>query len=364
MANEEHIKLLEQGVEVWNRWRAENPDIRPDLRRAGLREANLWGSDLSRVDLSRADLSGAILGGADFSGADLRAASLGEAYLSAADLNEAILRGADLHKVDLSIVDLTGADLSWSILREADLSGANLRGTILRKVELNEANFSNTQVAFTVFSDVNLSVAIGLDTAAHEGPSYIDIRTIYRSKGKIPEAFLRGAGLPDNFISYMASLAGEAIQYHTCFISYSHKDEVFARCLHNDLQRSGVRCWFAPEDIRGGDKLYDQIDQAIRLHDKLLLVLSEHSIQSEWVMTEIRRARMAEIRDERRKLFPVRLVDWRRIKDWECFDADTGKDLAVEVREYFIPDFSNWEDRDAYQQAFDRLLRDLKAEEG
>ena len=51
------------------------------------------------------------------------------------------------------------------------------------------------------------------------------------------------------------------------------------------------------------------------------------------------------------------------MKDWECFDADLGKDLAVEVREYFVPDFSKWRDHDSYQQAFDRLLRDLKASE-
>jgi hypothetical protein len=46
---------------------------------------------------------------------------------------------------------------------------------------------------------------------------------------------------------------------------------------------------------------------------------------------------------------------------WEGFDADTGKDSAREIREYLIPDFSNWKNYDAYQVAFQRLLRDLKA---
>jgi hypothetical protein len=50
------------------------------------------------------------------------------------------------------------------------------------------------------------------------------------------------------------------------------------------------------------------------------------------------------------------------LRHWECFDADTGKDSAIEIREYFIPDFSRWKDGDCYQQAFERLLRDLKAE--
>jgi hypothetical protein len=116
-----------------------------------------------------------------------------------------------------------------------------------------------------------------------------------------------------------------------------------------------------PDDVKGGQKLHEQIDAAIRYYDKLLLVLSESSLRSEWVMTEIRKARKAEVREKRRKLFPLRLVDFKTIQDWECFDADAGKDLAVEVREYFIPDFSNWKEHDAFEGAFDRLLRDLKA---
>jgi hypothetical protein len=50
------------------------------------------------------------------------------------------------------------------------------------------------------------------------------------------------------------------------------------------------------------------------------------------------------------------------LRDWECFDSDTGKDSAREVREYFILDFSNWKDHDSYQTAFGRLVSDLKAE--
>ena len=84
---------------------------------------------------------------------------------------------------------------------------------------------------------------------------------------------------------------------------------------------------------------------------------------SEWVATEIRRARKAERQEKRRKLFPIRLVDFEAIRDWQCFDADVGKDSAVEIREYFIPDFSNWKDHDSFEAAFARLLNDLKAEE-
>ncbi len=81
---------------------------------------------------------------------------------------------------------------------------------------------------------------------------------------------------------------------------------------------------------------------------------------SDWVATEIRRARKAEVKEGKQKLFPIRLVPFDVIRDWECFDADTGKDLGVEIREYFIPDFANWQDAAAFEKAFARLLNDLK----
>jgi hypothetical protein len=56
-------------------------------------------------------------------------------------------------------------------------------------------------------------------------------------------------------------------------------------------------------------------------------------------------------------------VGFDAIREWDCFDADSGKDLGVEIREYFIPDFSNWKDPDSFEKADERLLRDLRAEE-
>lgn len=41
MANEEHLEILKQGVGVWNRWRAQNPAVRPDLSDVELRNTNL-----------------------------------------------------------------------------------------------------------------------------------------------------------------------------------------------------------------------------------------------------------------------------------------------------------------------------------
>jgi hypothetical protein len=211
-------------------------------------------------------------------------------------------------------------------------------------------------------ASVDLSGVEGLSAVRHIGPSRISISTIYLSKGQIPEVFLRGCGVPESFITYNKSLVGKPIEFYSLFISYSSRDQDFAKRLHADLEAAGVRCWFAPHDIRGARKINEQIDEAIRLHDKLLLILSEDSMSSNWVKTEIANARAKETQQNRQMLFPITLVPFDRIKIWKLFDADTGIDSAREIREYFIPDFSNWKDHDSYQQAFQRLLRDLKAE--
>jgi hypothetical protein len=84
---------------------------------------------------------------------------------------------------------------------------------------------------------------------------------------------------------------------------------------------------------------------------------------SEWVATEVYHARQREKREGRQVLFPIALCPYDKIRSWSSFDADTGKDMAREAREYLIPDFSNWKDHDSFEKAFDRLMRDMKADD-
>jgi hypothetical protein len=334
MACAEHLAILKKSVEEWNKWRGEDA-VRPDLRDA--------------------DLSEAFLRGARFSEADLRGGNFRRARLAGADFRAAQLGGADLREADLN-----GADLGRADLRGADVRGAHLSVANLTKANLYGADFTDSQITYTVIAEVNLDGAKGLETVIHQGPSTIGIDTIYASKGRIPEVFLRGAGVPEEFITYMKSLVANPIEFYSCFISYSTKDQEFAERLHGDLQNKNVRCWFAPHDVQGGKKLHEQIDEAIRVHEKVLLILSVESMNSEWVKTEIGKARRREMQENKQVLFPVRLVPFAAIRDWECFDADAGTDSAKEIREYFIPDFSEWKEHDKYKEAFERLLGDLK----
>ena len=316
MANQEHLDILNQGVEVWNQWRKDHRLTIPDL---------------SRANLTGYKLSGADLGGVNFLLAILDDADLRGAYFNNADLTEASLRRADLSRAFLSF-----ATFYLTYLEEANLEGAIIGSTI--------------------FVGVDLSQAKGLETVEHEYRSSIGIDTIYRSQGNIPEIFLRGAGIDDTFIAYIRSLIDKPIKYYSCFISYSSKDEEFVRRLYADLQSNNVRCWFAPEDFDIGDKIRPRIEESIMLHDKLLLVLSENSIASTWVAYEVERALNKEPAGIPNVLFPIRL-------DRAVMDSTAGWANEIKSTRH-IGDFSNWMNRDDYQKAFSRLLRALKSESG
>jgi hypothetical protein len=172
--------------------------------------------------------------------------------------------------------------------------------------------------------------------------------------GPLPLAFLRGVGLPDTLIGYLPSLLNQPIQFYSCFISYSSKDQAFAKRLHANLQNKGVRCWFAPHDMPIGAKTIDAIDEAIRLQGKVLLILSEGALASDWVEGEVTRTLDEERERKQLMLVPVRL---------DNAVLETREAWARLLRgQRNIGDFTRWKERNAYQQGLDRLLRDLRIE--
>jgi hypothetical protein len=306
-----------------------HPEEEPDLSLANLMEANLMEAKLVGADLSGADLSGADLSGADLSGANLSGA-------------------------DLSSAELCSANLSSASLIDANLIDANLMSANFSDTKLIGANLEEAEVGFTTFGHLDLRTVKGLETIKHWGPSTIGIDTIYRSDGNIPEAFLRGAGIDDTFIEYMRSLVGKPIEYYSCFISYSSKNQDFAERLYADLQAKNVRCWYAPEDLKIGDKFRVRIDESIRLYDKLLLILSEHSVRSPWVETEVETAFSKEHKTGKLALFPVKL---------DNTVEETEEAWAATIhRTRHIGDFTRWKEHDEYHKGLTRLLRDLKQE--
>ena len=214
MANPEHLKILNQGVEAWNEWREENPEARPDLTKT-----DLTGADLIRADLFKADLSGAELSNVDLIEADLRGADLTGANLTEANLTGARLLEADLTEANLTGANLLGADLRWANLRGANLVQADLRWMNLLGADLNMAELTASMLLETIFGDTVLKDCIGLDECLFSGPCTIDFRTLVVNPD-LPLKFLRGCGLPDDLIEYLPSLlrrkgASQAIHTRT-----------------------------------------------------------------------------------------------------------------------------------------------------
>jgi hypothetical protein len=344
MGSSNQLNLIVHGKDEWNEWRNKNPLERPDFRHAQLSEF-----DFSGFNLEDADFRGATLRYSRFVGVYLSRASFSGVNAASATFRGSLLQGADF----------SDADLSRASFYQASLIGTNLTGANLFMTVFREAYFGGT-----ILADVDLETAIGLEEIEHQSHSSVSIDTLYRSSGNIPKTFLHSVGFPDILVDYVPSLveADSGIRFHSCFISYSHQDEAFARRLWTRMRQERIRVWFAPEEMQGGKKLFDQIERAIHMHDKLLLVLSETSIRSNWVETEIRKARQQELKEGQRKLFPIRLVDMSTLQGWRCPDADSGRDLAVDIREYFVPDFSRWLSEPLFEKAFLRLRKDLRQE--
>jgi uncharacterized protein YjbI with pentapeptide repeats len=212
MANSEHLEILEKGLETWNNWRDENPDIIPDFSNFSFFQANLCFANFSGANFSGADLYDAVLSETNFHRADLSKANLSYAHLSHADLSGANLNGADLTHTDfdntnLSGADLNGVDLSHLNFSETNFSGANLSGANLSQVEffntkLSRANLSGANLIkaslWVDFSDTDLHDAEFYDCVFNE----TNFRGANLSGANLSHAFFCGVNLSHANLSH------------------------------------------------------------------------------------------------------------------------------------------------------------------
>jgi uncharacterized protein YjbI with pentapeptide repeats len=184
MINEEHLMILKQGVNIWNEWRKNNPQVIPIIGEVNLSNQNLSGINFVGVKLLRTNLDRSNLANADFSRASLFGTSCIQAnfqnsYFENADLRfvnfsksdftNALLVKCDLFQVNLSNTILFQAGLSNTSFIFCDFYGANLRSTVLdnanisnssfEKADLSQASLIGTTALKTYFKDAILTAA-------------------------------------------------------------------------------------------------------------------------------------------------------------------------------------------------------------
>ncbi|HXA16910.1 MAG TPA: toll/interleukin-1 receptor domain-containing protein [Thermoanaerobaculia bacterium] len=320
MANPEHVSKLKEGAVAWNAWRRRSNE-RPDL---------------SGVILNGVSLADYELQSSDFSGSELRGVSFQRVLCYDCLFERATLASAIFH---------------FANVKRCNFRDSDIEVTVFSFCNLDESDFTAATLVFSTFAGVSLKGVRGLEAIRASGNNSIGIDTFFQSGG-LPESLLRGSGVPEEFIQYAASLVGKPIEYYSCFLSYSSKDDEFARRLYNDLQGKNIRTWYAPEDLKIGDRFRSRIDESIRIHDKLVIILSANSVASDWVETEVESALERERKEGKEVLFPIAIDD-------EGFTSQQS--WAADIRrKRHIGDFRKWKSHDDYTNAFDRLVRDLK----
>ena len=307
MANQEHIDILKQGVEAWDHWRRNNMVVIPDLSGADICGMILWRGNFSRVNFSNARLV----------------------------------------KTDFQFSNLSSSNFSGADMRHAGLCRANLQDAILTNANLRDAVLGGT-----VFANTNLGGAKWIETVVCLGDSSLDVATL-RLSGRLPISLLRQCRWPGKMIFDSEGLtSGDDDERYSCFISYSSKDSDFAEKFHSSLTKQRILCWFAPHDLRIGEKIRDSIEHAIKRQEKLLLVLSKNSIESEWVEDEVEAAFEKERIAGQSVLFPIFI-------DHEFMLSEKGWVSKIR-RTRNAGDFKGWDEDATFDKSLSRLLKDLK----
>ena len=219
LALEKLLATLRQGANAWNEWRRESKADVLDLRGVDISGLSLIGANLSRCNLHGASLSSANLEGADLQHSDFVRTKLFQTNLERANLRGANLRSAFLAKAKLDDADLSNCTLHATNLQGASLHRTNLEFALLARCDVRGADFRQALCGGTTFSQIRLSEARHLDSVVHSRASSLGIDILTTIGTRLPQAFLRGCGVEDDVLTFLAERQDHSDRFYSVFIS-------------------------------------------------------------------------------------------------------------------------------------------------
>lgn len=285
--------------------------------------------DYSGIDLSQTDLSGC---------------TFREVILDRTNLRQANLSGSEFRQVALSRTDMC----------RADLRAANLILTTLDEVDLEGALFGQSHLGYSPIGNCR-----GLHRTIHTSESHIDFLTLLHST-MLPQEFFQHFGVEPQDYARVQRLRVDL--YHDCFISYSSKDTAFAQALRDALIDKGVPCWFAPNDYRinrpwfqsppSGYELGRDLFNFIDAAEIVVLILSTHSLRSDWVNEEMIRSYQV------RRVIPI------KVEDIDLNRIDQLRSWYNPIIQGGVLDWRGWNAPEGLEQGMVQLLPLLRKGSG
>ena len=356
-------------------------------KRSKVREKDYRGRDLraenfAKQDCRNADFTGSNLARANFSGANCQGARFFECNVDSASFRKADLSGSsfigdDIYGADFRQADLSNAKFIRIFGKGIEAPGARMRGAeifnsyfldcyfnhcdfgeatlgsaIFHRSSFEFANFEDASFWEAGFLESRLVSCSGLDRLRNIRDVSLDPATLFTQDASLPRLFLLGAGIPSILVDYLPSMVGRPIRFESCFISYSTGDMEFCRRLRLEMLERGINAWLFDEDAQWGKSMWGEIDKSIRVHDRVVVVCSERSLQSAPVLREIERALRREDAEGKDVLFPIRIDDYIFTK-WQHPRKD-------DVTSKIVGDFTGWRDPIKMRLALGRLTESLK----
>jgi uncharacterized protein YjbI with pentapeptide repeats len=337
----------------------------------------LKDSNFSGCMFADCRIAGSVFDGSNFTGAEFDGCNAIEASFVRCDFTDAFLMESALGCADFFQATFDRVRL-MSNCREAFFVLASFTDSAIVGVRFDAAIFGYTRIERSIlsacsFPDVRVVAPCDIDAASANSSIVVGVSAVSRLRPgaenyavlrkelfetlNTTRSFFARTGVDIEHLKSYSSVLGElpndAIEV---FLSYSSADEGFAEALYVRLRELGVRTWMAPHALRSGRHLSGEISEAIGNTSNVILILSQASMSSNWVATELRATFEAVRSGTVRRLHPVRLAPLEIIETWSLNDAESGTDLAQAVRENTIHDFTGWRARDAMDDATSLLI--------